>query len=107
VAELSSAYAAFNDAELRARIDVVIWQEAFARYGTNDYADQIIHSGFVNFTPFYWRVSIDYDEAYETGVRSGRGAPGHDVDIITDANIMAAVNAVWPEDVAPVAGGTP
>lgn len=105
MADLSSAYAAYNDQQLRARIDAAVWQEAFARMGSNDYADLVVRNGTTNFSSFYWRVSIDYEAAYETAVRNGRGAPGHDTDVITDANIAAAIAAVWPADVPDPAGG--
>lgn len=105
MADLSTVYVAFNDPELRSRIDSSVWQEAFAKAGTNEFADKVIATTAVVFSPFYWRVAIDNATAYETALRSGRGAPGHDTDVITDANISAAVGAAWPADpVAPVDG---
>lgn len=98
MADLSTTHIAFNDPALRARVDATVWSEAFARAGENAYADNVIHNSAAVFTPFYWRVAIDYAAAYEGALRSGRGAPGHDVDVITDANIAAAVAAAWPPD---------
>jgi hypothetical protein len=49
-------------------------------------------------------IAVDTEAAYETAVNSGRGAPGYDVDIITDAAITAAIAAHWPPDLAPPTG---
>ena len=94
----STTHRAYNDPELRARVDAATMQEAFARAGSNEFADRLV-SGVTMVPPaFYWRVASDYTAAYEGAVNSGRGAPGHDVDVITDGNITAAIGAVWPQD---------
>jgi len=58
-------------------------------------------SGYANYGPLYWSVAVATEAAYETAVNSGRGAPGYDQDVITDADITSAVTANWPEDPAP------
>lgn len=47
-------------------------------------------------TPLMWPVAIATEAAYETALQSGRGAPGYDKDIITDAQIETAVQEGWP-----------
>ena len=98
---LNTTYAAYQDAQLRARVDAAVWQEAFTQGLDNDYANLVMRGAAGGFTSFYWRVAIDYTAAYETAVNTGRGAPGYDTDIITDANIAAAVAAAWPPDPEP------
>jgi hypothetical protein len=46
--------------------------------------------------PLMWPVAISTEAAYEAALLGQRGAPGYDVDIITDAALFAAVNAAWP-----------
>jgi hypothetical protein len=101
MADISTTYAAFVDVALRQRIDATIWKEAFARAGSNEFADSVLAGTVMGFNAFYWRIAIDNAAAYETALRSGRGAPGHDVDIITDGNIAAGVGAAWPPDPEP------
>ena len=103
MADLSTIYTAFNDPQLRARIDATVWAESFYRQDTSDFARQVVRSYQTQFTAFYWRVAIDYAAAYETAARNGRGAPGFDTDVITDGNIAAAVGAAWPVDPEPLA----
>jgi hypothetical protein len=51
-----------------------------------------------------WPVAIDTEQAYESALLNQRGAPGFDVDIITDAAIFASVNAHWPMQRPPTVG---
>lgn len=46
--------------------------------------------------PLMWPVAIATEAAYESALVAGRGAPGFDKDIITDAQIAAAVLDGWP-----------
>ena len=55
-----------------------------------------LKSGLIQVQPLMWPVAVDTELAYETAVNSGRGAPGYDQDVITDANIVSAINAHWP-----------
>jgi hypothetical protein len=41
-------------------------------------------------------VAIDTEAAYESALANGRGAPGHDSDVITDAALLASVQSNWP-----------
>jgi len=43
-----------------------------------------------------WPVAVDTEAAYESALLAGRGAPGFDPDIITDAALTASINAHWP-----------
>ena len=99
---------AANDPQLRARVDAAAQKEArySDEFGDTEYGRMLIQGpapgGFVPVpgteTPssLMWGVAVDTEAAYETALVSGRGAPGHDIDIITDEAITAAVQANWP-----------
>ena len=55
-----------------------------------------LRTGWADMSPLMWPVAIDTEAAYETAVNTGRGAPGHDVDVITDAALTSAIVAHWP-----------
>jgi len=88
---------AAGDQELRARVLAMAHREllfdemkAASTYGRN------LSAGTVNEEPLMYPVAVDTEAAYESAVQAGRGAPGHDSDVITDAALTAAVNAHWP-----------
>lgn len=43
-------------------------------------------------------IAIDTEAAYASALAAGRGAPGHDSDVITDEALLASVQANWPPD---------
>lgn len=97
---------AANDVQLQARIVAsankeIIFNDALA----DSWFGQRVRAGMATWTPLYWSVAVETEAAYETAVNSGRGAPGYDVDIITDAALTAAISANWPEEI--VFGPTP
>ena len=91
----SSISRAANDPELRARVLAMAHKEALADPAKADstYGRQLNQIGV---DPLMYPVAVDTEAAYETAVNSGRGAPGHDLDIITDAALTAAINVHWP-----------
>jgi hypothetical protein len=94
---LSSITRASVDPDLRARVDAAAHQEAQSNpaFGDTEYGRALL-GGYQNTNVLMWAVAVDTEAAYETALVSGRGAPGHDTDIITDENITAAVQAHWP-----------
>lgn len=64
-------------------------------------------SGIALITPLMYPVAVDTEAAYETAVNSGRGAPGHDVDVIPDANLTSAIVTHWPYTAEEIESGTP
>jgi hypothetical protein len=93
----STIHRAANDPDLRARVLAMAHKEvlfdpvkAASSYGRG------LAAGQRDETPLMFPVAVDTEAAYETAVNSGRGAPGHDVDIITDAALTAAVSTHWP-----------
>lgn len=88
---------AASDPDLVARVQAaahreIIYNEALA---DTTFGKQLT-GGTINVQPLMWPVAVDTEAAYETALTAGRGAPGHDVDIITDAALTSAIVAHWP-----------
>lgn len=47
-------------------------------------------------TKLMWPVAVDTEAAYESAVLAGKGSPGHDPDVITDAALTSSIIAHWP-----------
>jgi hypothetical protein len=106
----SSIYKAANDPELQARVQAMANREVvFNPVLADSWFGQRVVAGMAMWQPLYWGVAVDTEAAYETAVNTGRGAPGYDTDIITDAALTAAITAHWPEEPPPITppGGTP
>lgn len=100
---LSSIYAASQDDQLRRRVEACAQDQARNNpdFKNTQFAKSL-QIGTVNVQPLVWAVAVVTEDAYYTALQNGRGAPGHDADIITDGDILAAVQANWPPD--PVMG---
>lgn len=94
---MASIYRAANDPQLQARVLAAAQREIIfnADLAATQYGRQLT-AGINTVTPLMFPVAVDTELAYETAVTSGRGAPGHDVDVIPDAVITSAVVAHWP-----------
>ena len=94
---------AANDPELQARVLAIAHKELIFNEPLQEtgYGKQLMQ-GFGSVIPLMWPIAVDTEAAYEAAVTSGRGAPGHDPDVITDAALSSAVTAHWPEDINPV-----
>ena len=88
---------AASDQQLIARVQAMVQKEAHANeaLGDTEYGKQIL-AGSTNVSPLMWAIAVATEAAYETALMTGRGAPGHDSDIITDADLTAAIVANWP-----------
>jgi hypothetical protein len=93
----ASVSQAASDPELRARVLAMAHKELMAdplkeasTFGIS------LAAGSVDVTPLMFPVAVDTEAAYEAALQAGRGAPGHDMDIITDAALTSAINAHWP-----------
>lgn len=95
----SSISRAAQDQQLLARVNAIAHKEAQgnAQFGDTDFGRKLMQ-GMTDASPMMWAVAVDTEAAYESALVNGRGAPGHDIDIITDAQITAAVQAHWPTD---------
>ena len=93
----ASIHRAANDPQLQARVQAMASKEIlFNDDLANTEYGKAVAQGFPNLMPLMYPVAVDTEAAYETAVNSGRGAPGHDVDVITDAALTSAIVAHWP-----------
>jgi hypothetical protein len=97
----SSINRAANDQQLQARVMAIAQKEmvyntdlAESQYG------QSLRNGFgtANIMPLMWPIAADQETQYEAALQAGRGAPGHDTDIITDQALLSGVISFWPPD---------
>lgn len=90
---------AANDADLQQRVIAATYSEATGNPTLADtaFAAQV-RAGFANLTGMFWAVADAVDAEYESGLLAGRGSPGHDADVVSDAAITSAVVANWPPD---------
>lgn len=96
----SSINRAANDPQLQARIQAlankeVLFDQALAE---TTFGRAIRSSGYPQWPALYWPVAVDTEASYETALLAGRGAPGFDVDVITDAAITSAIVTHWPPE---------
>lgn len=91
-----------NDLDIQKRVQSCVYGEAFnnAAFKNTIFAIQV-RQGYANFTPIYFAVAVAVEAKYESGILNGRGSPGHDRDVITDNDILAAVQAEWPMEEPP------
>lgn len=88
---------AANDQQLRDRVLALAQKEIlFNEDLANTTYGKQLQAGMIQVQPLMWPVAVDTEAAYETAVNSGRGAPGHDQDVIPDANLTSAIVAHWP-----------
>jgi hypothetical protein len=99
---LATIARAAKDPDLMDRVSSSANQEANNNPDLHDtlYAQQL-RSGVQSVQPLMWSVAVDTEASYASALANGRGAPGHDEDVITDAQITASVVAHWPPDPAP------
>jgi hypothetical protein len=95
----SSINRAANDPQLQARVLAMAQKEmvyntelADTQYG------QGLRRGTGVIMPLMWPIAANQEVQYETALMAGRGAPGHDVDIITDEALLSAIISFWPPD---------
>ena len=94
---------AARDVELQDRIAAAVNKEVHSNpaFGDTQYGGQV-KLGFASYQTFYYPTAVANEAAYESAVVAGNPSPGGDPAVITDADILAVVQEVWPEDpVAP------
>ena len=93
---------AANDPELRARVLAMANKELlFDETKASSTYGKSLSAGAVGVEPLMYPIAVDTEAAYEAALQAGRGAPGHDSDIITDAALTSAIGAHWPYDPPP------
>ena len=91
----SSISQAANDPQLRARALAMAHKELLydELKAESTYGKQLTQIGV---EPLMYPIAVDTEAAYEAAIQAGRGAPGHDLDIITDGALTSSINAHWP-----------
>jgi hypothetical protein len=96
---MSSISRAAGDIQLQSRIMSAVWREiVYNADAADSWFGKQVSAGFAQFGQLHWQVAVDTEAAYEGALLNGRGAPGFDTDIITDAALSASVVAHWPQD---------
>lgn len=89
-----------RDSELLDRITAALAKESYANdaLGATGTGRLVMEAGPESvLRSFVWPSCIDFEAAYEYAVGAGNEHPGSDPGVITDANILAAVQAHWPD----------
>jgi hypothetical protein len=90
------------DTDLRARVVAMAHKELeFDEAKQESTYGKLLAAGSAPIEPLIWPVAVATEAAYESALAAGRGAPGHDADVITDGDLTAAINAAWPYDPEP------
>lgn len=96
----SSINQAANDKQLQDRVLAISQKELVYNQDlrATTYGKQMLQGQYINIMPLMWPLAADQEEQYYAALVAGRGAPGHDTDIITDEAILSAVISFWPQD---------
>jgi len=89
-----------NDTQLQARVLAIAQKEMM--YNTELQETQFgrqLRQGMASVMALMWPLAADQEAAYFAALQAGRGAPGHDIDIISDDSILSAVISFWPKDI--------
>jgi hypothetical protein len=93
----ASIYQAANDPQLQNRVMSIAQKEiVYNTHLAGTAFGQQLQAGFTNVMPLMWPIAADQENAYAAALQAGRGAPGHDRDIITDEAILSGVISFWP-----------
>jgi hypothetical protein len=88
---------AAGDVELQQRVISMAHKVAvFSKNLYNTTYGTQLRAGTASPLPFMYPLAVATEAQYESALLAGRGAPGHDVDVITDADIEASIQANWP-----------
>lgn len=90
-----------NDKQLQDRVLATAQKELVYNTALQDtvYGKQLRQGQFtVNIMQLMWPLAADQEQEYLDALLAGRGAPGHDADIISDEAILSAVISFWPKD---------
>lgn len=88
------------DGALTNRVNAAVQKEARnnAALAATDYGKAVQIGQASPVLQFAWPVAVATEAAYEFAINSGNLDPGGDPTVITDADILASVQANWPPD---------
>lgn len=89
-----------NDKQLQDRVLATAQKELVYNTALREtvFGKQMLQGFVSNVMPLMWPLAADQEQKYFDALRAGRGAPGHDIDVITDDAILSAVISFWPKD---------
>ena len=92
---------ASNDTALRNRIMAAVNKEVEenTELGATVFGQYAAGNPWVAWQALIWPVAVEAEAPYESAVISGNPNPGGDPSVITDAEILSAVQANWPAEV--------
>lgn len=105
----SSLARQINDPALMNRLNAAAHQESIENpdAAASDFG-LAIRSGYASAVSVLgWPVSVATEAPYEFALNSGTPDPGGDPSVITDADILSAVQANWPAEWPPPAPSPP
>lgn len=88
-----------NDQALRDRVQAAVNKEAADNPALSDtpYGHRVRDDPMSAWADLLWPVCIANEAAYESALIAGNPDPGGDPAVITDASILSAVQADWPD----------
>lgn len=90
---------ATNDRDLNNRVIAAAVQESHENAGVHDSAYAVaVRDNPAEGVRMVWPVCIATEAEYASALAADNPAPGADESVITDAMILAAVQASWPAD---------
>jgi hypothetical protein len=93
----ASIHQAANDPQLQARVLSIAQKEiVYNDHLAGTTFGKQLQAGNVGLMALMWPIAADQENAYAAALQAGRGAPGHDRDIITDEAILSGVISFWP-----------
>jgi hypothetical protein len=93
----NSLYQQSQDAALMSRVMACAQQEARASGATSDFGKAVVN-GINPTTALMWSVCIVTEAAYAYALLQENPNPGGDPTVISDEDILSAVQANWPPD---------
>lgn len=101
----SSLNRAASDVALANRVTAAAQKEAHNNpsFGGTDFGRALVENRANAASVLMWPVAIATEAEYEFALSSGNPDPGGDPAVITDAEILSAVQANWPPDPFPPA----
>ena len=96
----SSLYTQTQDAALNGRVTAAVQKEAHnnPELSETDFARALKGSYANVWVTFGWPICIATEASYEYALNSSNPDPGGDPTVITDEDILSAVQANWPSD---------
>jgi hypothetical protein len=90
---------AASDPDLKARVIAAASQlcQTDPMFAQTEFGVKLLN-GYTSVDGLIWQVAVEVEAQYEYAILQGRGAPGHDVDVITDDALITAVKTHWPPD---------